>query len=237
MSGWKAKRFWTEATVVAAEGGYTVHLDARPVRTPAKTPLIVPTQALAAEIAAEWNAQQGEVRPQGMPFTRSANAALDKVRPQHAEVAALIAEYGGTDLLCYRALAPLELQARQAVAWDPLLDWAAARFGAPLTVGQGVMHVPQPPDVLVAMADEVNSLCAFRLTALHDLVGISGSLIIGLAVCEGHMSADEAWHLSRIDEAWQAEIWGHDDEAAAQAALKQRDFVHAKRFHDLGRSD
>ena len=124
MSDWRPKRFWTAATVEPAPGGHTVHLDGRPVRTPGKSPLIVPTEAMARAIAAEWDAQTGIVRPETMPFTRSANSAIEKVAPQFDEVVGLLAAYGETDLLCYRAHGPAELMARQAAAWDPLLDWA-----------------------------------------------------------------------------------------------------------------
>lgn len=235
MTGWAAKRFWKMAHVVACDGGYTVHLDARPLRTPAKAALIVPTEALAQRIAQEWDAQEGALRPLSMPFTRSANAALDKVVPQQAEVAAMIADYGGTDLLCYRAPSPQELITRQAAGWDPLLDWAAKAFGARLSVGQGVMHVAQPPVALAALSQAVARLDPFALTALHDLVGLSGSLILGLAVTEGRLAAPEAWALSRIDEEWQAELWGRDDEAEALAAHKKSEFLHARQFFELSR--
>ena len=129
MSAWKPKRFWKTATAVACDGGFTVHLDARQVRTPGKLPLVVPTLALAQAIAVEWDAQQGLVRPETMPCTRAANSALEKVTPQFDEVVDLLAAYGDSDLLCYRATAPQELIARQAAAWDPLLDWAPRTRG------------------------------------------------------------------------------------------------------------
>ena len=233
MSGWKAKRFWKEVQVVAAQGGYSVQLDGRPVKTPAKTLLVVPSADFAQAIAAEWAAQEAEVNPQTMPFTRAANAALDKVAPQFAEVADMIAAYGGTDLLCYRATAPQELIMRQAQAWDPLLDWAAAEFGARLQVGQGVMHVAQDRAALQPLYAQVHAMTPYQLTGFHDLVGISGSLIIGLAVAQGHIDAGQGWSLSRIDETWQAEQWGRDDEAEELAEVKRQEFLHAKRVFDL----
>lgn len=233
MSEWKAKRFWTQAQVVAEGGGFGVHLDTRPVRTPAKAPLVVPTREMAQEIAAEWDAQEGEINPHTMPFTRSANAAIDKVSVQHAEVADLIADYGDADLLCYRAAAPAELVARQTDGWDPLLDWAATALGARLVLAQGVMHVPQPPEALSRLRAQVHDMDAFYLTAFHDLVSLSGSLVLGFAVARDHLTPDRAWTLSRIDEAWQAEHWGADDEATEHAAIKQVGFLHAKRFFDL----
>lgn len=230
MSSWTAKRFWKEAQVVAAPGGHTIHLDGRPVKTPAKAALVVPTVALAKAIAAEWDAQHGTIDPGSMPVTRSANAAIDKVQPQHAEVAELIAEYGGTDLLCYRAATPQRLVAQQAAAWDPLLDWAEATFGARLTTTVGVVPVPQPAPALAALTAQVTAMNDFQLAALHDLVGISGSLVLGLAVANGRLSAEEAWAISRIDEAWQITQWGADDEAEAEAAIKRAALIHARRF-------
>lgn len=236
MSEWKRKRFWKAAEVVAEDDGYAVRLDGRPLKTPAKAALSLPSEALARAVAAEWEAQEDEVDPRTMPCTRTANSALDKVAVQQAEVADMLAEYGGTDLLCYRADSPAELVARQAAAWDPMLDWAARDLGAPLRVGQGVMHVPQPSDSTARLRDIVHAHDAFELAALHDLVAMSGSLILALAAARDVAPADEIWQISRIDETWQAEQWGDDEEAAALAAYKRAEFLHAKRFIDLVRS-
>lgn len=230
MSGWKAKRFWSAATVEPDGAGWGIRLDGRPVKTPAKAPLIVPTEAMAQAIAAEWDAQQGEVRPETMPLTRAANSAIDKVTPQFDAVAAMLADYGGTDLLCYRAEAPEPLIARQSAAWDPLLDWAAAELGAPLTVCTGILPVAQPSDSLARLTQAVQAHDPFRLTALHDLVAISGSLVIGLAIARGQLDAAAGWEASRIDETWQTEQWGDDDEAAAAAAVKRQAMQDAARF-------
>lgn len=233
--GWAPRRFWQTARAEATEGGHTVRLDGRAVRTPAKTPLILPSLALAEAVAAEWDAQDAVVDPRRMPLTRSANAALDKVTPQFDEVAALIAAYGGTDLLCYRAEAPEELAARQAAAWDPWLDWARDSHGAPLAATRGVMHVDQPATSLSRLSAAVTAMTPFELTALHDLVALSGSLVLGLAVAEGAITPDAAWGLSRIDEAWQIEQWGADEEAAEVAALKRAEFLQARHFLTLCR--
>lgn len=233
MSGWKAKRFWKATTVTEGPGGFGVALDGRPVKTPGKEPLVVPSRPLAAAIAAEWEAQQGQIDPRQMPLTRAANSALDKVALQHAEVAALIAEYGGTDHLCYRAATPAALRALQDAAWQPLLDWAAARFGAELRAGEGVLPLPQDPASLARLAAEVATKDAFALAALHDLVAITGSLVLGLAVAEGQIDAETAWRLSRIDEDWQISQWGEDDEAQHHAAAKRAALLDAARFWHL----
>ncbi|MEM7076030.1 MAG: ATP12 family protein [Pseudomonadota bacterium] len=235
MTGWAARRFWDAASVSELEGGFGVRLDSRPVHTPAKTVLIVPTRALAHEIALEWDAQDGEVQPYSMPMTRAANAAIDKVRPQRAEVAQLLLDYGGSDLVCYRADGPQSLVERQRACWDPVLDWTAKRFGVRLKTVAGVMHVAQDPLAMRRFATEIDALDDFALTAFHDLVTLSGSLAIGFAALEGWQTPNELWQISRADEIWQQELWGEDEEAARAAALKGAEFSRAKTFHDLSR--
>lgn len=230
MSGWAAKRFWTEAKPVSLERGFSVQLDGRPVKTPAKAALIVPTLGLAEQIAAEWDAQEKTVDPTTMPFTRSANAAIDKVMIQHAEVADMIADYGDSDLLCYRADSPRELCERQAMAWDPFLEWADKALNARLLPRAGVIHQPQDPRSIENLRRSVHAFDAFELTAIHDLVGLSGSLILGLATARGHESPEAVWEISRIDERWQAEQWGDDDEALEVEERKKTEFLHAANF-------
>lgn len=231
MSSWAKKRFWTGTSVAPVNGGFTVLLDDRSLRTPLKAPLIVPTAAAADLIAAEWDAQSGAIRPDTMPATRAANAAIDKVMGQKAEVTELIAAYGDSDLICYRATTPQELVSREAAAWDPLIDWAAATFGARLSVHSGVMHVAQSPATLRALSDPLNQMSAFELTAFHDLVAMSGSLVIGLACVAEWAPAESLWDCSRIDEDYQIALWGSDDEAEALAALRKSSFLNASRFY------
>lgn len=233
MSEWKQRRFWTSADAVAAEGGFGIVLDARPVKTPARQPLVVPSQALAAAIAGEWAAQGDMIDPNTMPLTRIANSAIDTATPQHAEIAAIVAAYGESDLLCYRAEGPPELVARQVAAWNPLLAWAADHLAAPLEVATGVMFIPQPDASVQALSAHVRARDAFDLATLHDLVALSGSLVIGLAVQAELRPDAELWAVSRIDESWQAEKWGHDDDAAETAALRATAFADAARFHRL----
>ncbi|MGF1500941.1 MAG: ATP12 family chaperone protein [Paracoccaceae bacterium] len=227
------KRFWSETAVVPVATGFAVRLDDRPLMTPARAPLDVPTRALADGIAAEWQAQGDRVDPLSMPLTRAANAAIDRVRPGQAEIAARIAEFGRSDLVCYRAPEPARLVARQAAAWDPLLDWAAERYGARLRLGEGVMFVTQDDGALDRLRNAVEAFDAWGLTALHDLVALSGSLVIGLAVAEGRIDAAEGWRAGRIDEDWNAEAWGEDAEAAADAADRRTAFLSAERLLGL----
>ena len=233
MSTWAAKRFWAAAAAEPCDGGFTVRLDARPVKTPAKQPLTLPTLAMAQAIAAEWDQQQGLIRPDTMPLTRAANSAIDKVAPQVDGVVDEIANYGTTDLLCYRAPDPQPLIDRQAAGWGPLLDWARDDLGAPLDVTHGVIPVPQPGTSLARLRAHVAAHTPFQLAALHDLVSISGSLILGLAVTRQRLTAEQAFVLSRIDESWQNELWGTDEDAAALEALRRDAMLTAGRFFAL----
>jgi chaperone required for assembly of F1-ATPase len=233
MSEWKQKRFWTAAAVAPVEGGFAVELDGRGVKTPAKSPLVLPTRALAEAVAGEWAAQVDEVRPLTMPFTRSANAAIDKVRVQKGEVADMLAAYGDADLVCYRAEGPQELVDRQCEHWDPVLDWAEGALGARLEPRQGVMHAAQDTGAQETLRKAVHRLSSFQLAAFHDLVSLSGSLVLGFAAARGWRDIDDIWRLSRLDESWQEEQWGPDDEASELAEIKRQSFLHAKRFFDF----
>ncbi|WP_112321734.1 ATP12 family chaperone protein [Oceanibium sediminis] len=230
------RRFWKDADICLAEGGgWSVLLDDRPLRTPGKALLAVPTAALARAVAAEWQAQDERIKPETMPFTRAANSAIDKVTPAHEAVASMLAEYGGSDLLCYRAAAPDALCARQKEEWDPWIEWCARAHGARLHLAVGVMPLEQPEASLSALAAAVRAHSAFELTALHDLVTLSGSLVLGLAVSGGAIDPERAWGISRLDETWQAEQWGADEEAARAAAEKAEAFAQAARLLALVR--
>ena len=233
MSEWKARRFWTAVTVAPEAEGYTVKLDGRLVKTPGKSTLILPSEEMAREVAVEWEAQEDVVNPLSMPFTRSANSAIDKVAPQHREVAEMLAAYGDSDLLCYRADAPEALVARQDELWNPALDWAADALGARLEPRTGVIHAPQAAEPLARLAARVHDMTNYQLTGFHDLVSLSGSLILGFAATRGWRDPETLWQLSRLDEVWQEEQWGSDEEAQAMAETKRQAFHHAHRFFEL----
>ncbi|MCZ0961484.1 ATP12 family chaperone protein [Paracoccus benzoatiresistens] len=235
MSEWKARRFWKASSVRPADDGFEVALDDRPLRTPGKLPLILPTSGLAAAVAAEWDAQADVIDPYTMPLTRAANSAVEKVAPQFAGVAGMLAEYGGTDLLSYRADQPAELARRQAEAWDPLIDWAATELRAPLRITYGVIPVRQDEQSLARLHQHLAELDVFGLTALHDLVTLPGSLILGLAVIRGRIDAETAFRICRIDEDFQAERWGQDDEAADAAESRRVAMLVAERLWHLSR--
>ena len=193
----------------------------------------MPTEALAAAIAGEWNAQQGEIHPESMPLTRIAATALDRTVMQRDKVIAETANYAGTDLVCYRAEHPPALIARQQAAWQPLLDWAAYRYDAALTAASGVMPQPQSPTALKAYAAAVAALDEFRLTALHLATAACGSLVIALALLEGRIDAGAAFEASQLDESFQIEAWGEDAEATARRRALADDITALARFMAL----
>ncbi|QFU07666.1 ATP12 chaperone protein [Rhodobacteraceae bacterium THAF1] len=233
MTNWAARRFWKEAKGEQVADGWQVMLDTRPIRTPAGAALVVPTQPLAGAIASEWDAQEDIVDPRTMPMTRTANSAIDKVAPQKNAVVSILSDYGATDLLSYRADSPRALMMRQSQLWDPILEWADRELGARLAVTEGVMPVPQDGAALDRLTAPMLAMSAFQLAAFHDLVALSGSLVLAHATTQGVHSPSEAWELSRLDEDWQAEQWGEDEEARDAADRKRASFLEAHRFWAL----
>ena len=218
------KRFYKEVEVDAQRA---ILLDRRPVKTPARAALILPTDALAEAVAAEWRAQGEEVDPRAMPLTGLSNAAIDRVMPDPAAFARPLAAYAETDLLCYRAEAPAELVARQAKAWDPLLAWARARFDVHFAVTSGIVHAPQPAATGARLGEALLARDAFSLAAMSPLITIGGSLVTALALAEGEIAAETAFDVTHLDELWQAERWGEDALALEARAARRRDFMAA----------
>jgi chaperone required for assembly of F1-ATPase len=212
------KRFYKDVSVAARDGGHAVLLDGRPVKTPGGNSLVLPTEKLAAAIAAEWRGQGKDVIPTSMPLLRLANTVIDGVAANRDEVIGAILRFGENDLICYRAHQPPELAARQKAGWDPLLAWVADKHGARMTVAEGLSHVEQPPDSLTALRLALGKFDAFTLGALHVIASITGSTVLALAVGDSFLSGPQAFALSRIDETYQVEKWGEDAEAARRAA-------------------
>lgn len=227
------KRFWKDVAVVPEEGGWGVRLNSRPVRTPARAPLVVPTEALAQAIADEWRSVEGEIDPRAMPLTGLANAAIDRVAPEPEAFAAALARYAEADLACYRAEAPRALAKRQAESWDALLAWARRRYDVDFATTCGIVHVEQPSATVERLSHAVASLDPFRLAGLSPLVTIGGSLVAALAVLEKAMTPEAVWDAVSIDERWQLEQWGADAEAEAALKNRRRDFLAAARFLEL----
>ena len=199
------KRFWKDVAVEAEDGGWTVKLDGRPLRTPARAPLLAPTQALANAIAEEWRSAEGEIDPREMPLTGLANAAVDRVAPERQAFAGGLARYVEADLACYRSDWPPELVERQRNAWDPLLAWARRRYDVDFVTTSSLLHVPQPQAMIERLAHAVGALGSFQLAGLSPLTTIGGSLIAALAVLEKAISAEAAWQAVSVDERWQLE--------------------------------
>lgn len=230
------KRFYKTVSVVEADGGFAIALDGRPVRTPAKSPLSVPTAGLAEAIAAEWSAQDDEVKPLSMLLTRLASTAIDKVPAERARFVEELVGYSESDLLCYRAEHPPELVARQEASWQPLLDWVAERYAAPLKVIQGVMPQPQPTETVAALRAAVEAHDDWRFTALYSAATVAGSLVIALALLDWRLGADEAFELSQLDESFQIEQWGLDAEAERRREAIRAELRAVAEFLDLYRS-
>lgn len=225
------KRFYKDVATRQQEGGgFAVALDGRPLRTPAKQPLALPSSELAEAVADEWRAQGVEIDPASMPLTKIVNSALDGVTGREAEVAADIVAYAGSDLVCYRADAPAELVARQAAAWDPVIAWARDSLGARFVLAEGVMPVAQPPEALEAVASALEGKSALWLGALHVMTTLTGSGLIALGHVRGALPAEAAWAAAHVDDDYQIEQWGEDAEAAVRRALRRAEFMAASRL-------
>ncbi len=232
------KRFYKAVAVVPAplssagerRAHYRVALDGKPIRTPAKRYLQLPTLALAKAIAAEWDAQRERVDPATMPLTRLANSAIDGVAARQAEVRADVAKYAGSDLVCYRAEQPAQLVAQQAAAWDPILAWARDALGAPLNVATGVMPLAQPAEVAAAIGAALEERDAFALAAVHVMTTLMGSALLALAHAHGRVTTEAAWAAAHVDEDFQIGQWGEDSEAKARRQRRRAEMQAASRM-------
>lgn len=230
------KRFYERAEAAENESGFAVHLDGRPVRTPGRNLVAVPTFALAAELALEWAAQSERIDPWTMPLNRLVNSALDGVAGEMAAVRAEIVKYSGSDLLCYRADGPERLVERQTRSWDPVLDWARRDLGARFMLAEGVMFVRQDEAATSAIAREVSGLDPVPLAAANVITTLTGSAILAVAVLRRHLDAETAWALANVDEDWNSELWGEDEEAAARRRHRWLDMQAAVRTLELSRT-
>ncbi len=228
------KRFWDRAEVVAENARYAIRLDSRPMRLPGGPVLTLESRPLALAIAEEWQLAGGEkggtLQAEDVPLTRIAGTAQERMAPDPAPTVDALVRYAESDLLCYRASAPEALVTRQALLWQPWLDWAADVHGARLTMTHGVMHVAQPADALARLRAAVAAKAAFVLAGLGILVPATGSLVLGLAVADGALSAGEAHELAALDELFEEQQWGADDEAVARRRAVGRDIALAARF-------
>jgi chaperone required for assembly of F1-ATPase len=227
------KRFYQKATIAPeVGGGASVRLDGKPLRTPDKAPLVLPNAALAEAVAEEWRAQGERIDPGTMPLTKLANSTLDGVRGREDAVIGDVLAYAGSDLVCYRAEGPEGLAAAQAGHWDPVVVFAR-ELGAPLRLGEGMVHVDQSEASLDAIKRRLEGFDVWPLAALHVMTALTGSALIALAVALGRLSPEEAWEAAHVDEDWQIGQWGEDEEAADRRRRRWRDFAAAAQMLKL----
>lgn len=222
------KRFYEQASVVAGEGGFAVRLDGKPVRTPGRALLALPTEAAANLVAAEFEAQAEVIDPVSMPTLRLVNTAIDGVAADPQAVLEDVLRFASSDLLCYRADGPEGLVARQNEHWDPVLDWARSNLGARFNLAEGVIHVEQPREAIAALGIHLNQRAEpLRLAAIHVMTSLTGSALLAIAVDAGEIDVEQAWTAGHVDEDWQIEHWGQDAEAVARRAFRKRDMLAA----------
>lgn len=224
------RRFYKDVTVTSDLG---IALDGRPVKTPMKAPLCLPTRALADAVAAEWAEQGDEIRPATMILTKLANTAIDRIAGQRPAIEREILDYANSDLVCYRTDRPPELVARHIAAWNPVVDWARTELDAPFEVTEGILHRPQPEAALAAFGAAVAALSDFELAAFHSIMTLTGSALIAMMLARKAMVPEAAWITAHVDEDYQIEHWGQDAEAQARRAARYAEFMACCRFMAL----
>ena len=227
------KRFYKAVSVEEGEGGWKVMLDARPLKTPGGRVLSVQTRSLADAVAAEWDAQIEKIKPETMPIFRLLATGLDRVADRREEVIAATLKYAETDLLCYRADIPADLVELQARHWQPLLDWARDELGADLKVTNSLLPISQSPHALIALRSAVSEYDDLGLTALSMLAGTTGSLVLALAMARARIDAEEGGALALLDEQFQADNWGEDEEARLRRHRTRSEISDTMRFYQL----
>lgn len=231
------KRFYKDVSVSPVDGAFAISLDGRPMKTPQRNPLAVPASGLADAIAAEWAAQGEDIIPASMPLTGLAQGALDQVDNERERIVSRIAAFADSDMLYYRAdQGQQALIDHQAEHWDPLLDWARHRYDVGFNLIHGIRYEPQPVETIMHLASVVEAQDGFTVAAMLSLVGLSGSLIATLALVERAYDADTLWPLVNLEELWQEQQWGRDDQAVVARGIKQAEFQAAARFLELSRS-
>ncbi len=231
------KRFYKQTACVSTDNGFAIELDGRPIKTPARNPLNLPTLQLTEAIAAEWAAQGEDIDPATMPLTALAQGALDQVVNERERIIGRIAAFSDSDMLYYRGDESQQALAdHQAEQWDPLLDWARTRYDVSFTLTHGIMHQSQSEQTIARLSEAVETQDDFTVAAMLSLVGLAGSLVAILALIEGAYDADTLWPLMNLEELWQEEQWGRDDLAVATREIKQAEFDAAVQFLVLSRS-
>lgn len=231
------RRFWKDVSVIDTPEGYVIALDGKPIKVPSKRLLAVPSRPLAEAVADEWHSTGEVMNPLAMPMTQLANTWMDRIQPLRAEIIAELLNYVEADLLCYRAADPDELVLLQAKVWQPVVDWAEQRYGQRWVLAAGVMPATQPAEVHAALAEAIHALDDFSLTALQLAASVVCSLITGLAMVEGRITAEEAYQIAVLDETYQNEQWGEDYEAIDRRANLRAELLQAEKFLILARAN
>lgn len=221
------KRFYKDVTVTDELG---IALDGRPVKTPMKAPLRLPTRGLAEAVAAEWAGQGEEIKPATMTLTKLANTAIDRVGAQRPALVQEAVDYANSDLVCYRADRPPQLVAQQDTSWNPIVDWARTDLDAPFEVTDGIMHRPQPEAALKAFGHALEALGDFELAAFHSIMTLTGSAVIAMMLARQATTPEAAWAAAHVDEDYQIEHWGQDDEARDRRVARHAEFMACCRF-------
>ena len=227
------RRFYKQAEIGGDSAPFRILLDGRAIKTPMKAALEMPYETLANAVAGEWNAQGEDIIPESMPLTRLANTAIDRVGAGRLAIADEIVEYAGSDLVCYRADRPEGLVELQNDTWDPLLAWMAKELGARFVSVTGLVHETQPEPTVKAIERYLGDCSDFELTAVHNLTALTGSCVLAACLRSGRIDGDEAWDAAHVDEDWQIEQWGPDEDAEARRAVHRREFDAALAFLGL----
>ncbi len=233
----KPKRFYKQVSVETSDEGHAIHLDGRPIKTPMKQSLQVRSEPLARAIADEWDAQEDVIDHEAMLFTKLANTAIDRVGPRRQDIIDEIISYAGSDLLCYRASEPASLQVHEAENWDPFLQWLEGTYNVQLQTTSGIIHVSQEESQLQKLGQVLSSYDDLSLTVLHNLTTLIGSAILPLALIETDWQADHIWQVAHIDEDFQIERWGQDEEAQARRQKRRLEFDRTYEFYQLAVKD
>ena len=227
MKVWQKKRFWRNADTFVLEGGFGILLDQELIYTPDKNKFIVPTLNLAVRVAKEWDSQKLNIRFEEMPFTRACNVSIDLLEKKKSQVIDNLVEYGMYDLICYRAESGSELEILQKTHWDPLIAWVKKFLKIDIKVQSGIMPINQPFENRLVFLEVLSEFNNFELTALDQIISITGSLIVSLALINCNINFEAAWECSILDEVWQQKIWGVDEEATKRNLQKKADLSQA----------
>ena len=218
------KRFYKEVGVGESEGLFEVRLDGRPIRSPAKKKIAVPQKAIAEALAAEWDAQERQIDPATMPLTRLVNSTIDGVEAAREAMLNEIIAYLGSDFLCYPASHPERLVERQQALWQPVLNWAGQTLGGAFKQASGIVAVEQSPVMGETLRGKWAGLDIFQLASVHTIMTITGSALLAYALWDGFLDAEAAWDAAMVDEDWNREMWGEDEEANKRRAFRRADF-------------